>query len=342
MNFSLKQLAELTLSEIIGDESFVVSSVNTLDAAKPNEISFLANPRYLEELKKSNAGAFCISKNDPINENKNYLVSEDPSRTFQIIAEFILSKTQKLTGFENVHKSAVIHESAKISENVIIAPNACIDENASIGENTYIGAGSVIGPKVSIGNNCTIHPNVTIREGCIIKNNVILQPGCVIGSCGFGYTLSKQGTYEKLNQMGIVILEDDVEIGANTTIDRARFKATIIKKGTKIDNLVQIAHNVEIGSNTAIAAQTGIAGSTKVGSYVIIGGQVGITGHVIIDDQVMLATRSGVSKNLKKGKYRGSPAIDLQKYQRQYISQKNLEQSLKKIQDRLDQLEEKV
>jgi UDP-3-O-[3-hydroxymyristoyl] glucosamine N-acyltransferase len=196
-------------------------------------------------------------------------------------------------------------------------------------------------PNVKIKKNCIIHSNVVIRENTIINNRVIIQPGAVIGSCGFGYTF-ENFEYKKLLQLGNVILEDDVEIGANTTIDRARFSSTIIKKGTKIDNLVHIAHNVEIGSNCAIAAQTGIAGSSKIGNFNVMGGQVGITGHVKLDDQVMLATRSGVSKNLKKGKYRGSPAINLNDYNRNYIFQKNFKNILEKLEKKIASLEEKL
>lgn len=338
---TLKELALLTASKLIGDANFQISGVNTLDEASKNEASFLANPRYLDSMLKSKAGVICVDKKGELQDNKNYLVSDDPSKTFQEIIKFF-SKEKKLSGFVSIHKSAVIHKSAKIGKNVVILPNTVIDENVHIDDNTFIGASVYIGPNSSIGKDSTIHSNVTIREFSIIKDRVIIQSGAVIGSCGFGYLHQKDGTFKKLEQVGSVIIEDDVEIGANTCIDRARFKSTIIKKGTKIDNLVQIAHNVEIGENTAIAAQTGIAGSSKVGDYVIMGGQVGVTGHVEIESFVQLATRSGVSKNLKKGKFRGSPAIDLNDYNRQYITYKNLSKTLKKLEDKLSILEEKT
>ncbi len=338
---TLKELANITSSKLIGDANLQILGVNTLDEASCFEASFLANPRYEEAMTRSKAGVICINKKTKLKKGKNYLISNDPSKTFQEIIEFF-SKEKKLSGFKSIHKSVVVHENAKIAKNVVILPNSVIDENVIIDENTFIGASVYIGPNSSIGKSSIIHSNVTIRENSIIKNRVIIQSGAVIGSCGFGYLQQKDGSFKKLEQIGNVIIEDDVEIGANTCIDRARFKTTIIKKGTKIDNLVQIAHNVEIGSNTAIAAQTGIAGSSKIGDFVIMGGQVGITGHVEIDSFVQLATRSGVSKNLKKGKYRGSPAIDLNKYNRQYITYKNLSKTLKNLEEKLLNLEEKI
>ena len=345
---TLKELSELTSCELIGDENLQISGVNTLEEAFVSEASFLANPRYSDSMLQSKAGVICVDKNAKLQEKKNYLVSKNPSETFQEIIK-IFSKENKLTGFENIHKSSQIHKSAKIGKNVVILPNAVIDENVVIEDNTFIGAGVYIGPNSSIGRDTLIHANVTIREETIIKDRVIIQSGAVIGSCGFGYLHQKEGTFKKLEQIGIVIIEDDVEIGANTCIDRARFKATIIKKGTKIDNLVQIAHNVEIGKNTAIAAQTGIAGSSKFGDFVIMGGQVGVTGHVEIQSFSQIATRSGISKNLKKKdadikkrKYRGSPAIDMGEYNRQYVAYKNLSKTLKKLEDKLIFLEEKT
>lgn len=342
MKATLKKLAEITSSELIGDEDYEIFGVNTLERASKSEASFLSNPRYLDFLKTSNAGVICIDKNTSTESTKNYLICDDPSLAFQKLIQFFIPSEQYLSGFNNIHKTVVLHSSAQIGKNVTILPNTTIDQNVKIEDNTFIGSNVYIGPETQIGPNCIIHSNVIIREKCIIKGRVILQPGAVIGSCGFGYIQDKDGKYQKLKQIGQVIIEEDVEIGANTCIDRARFQSTIIKKGTKIDNLVQIAHNVEIGENTAIAAQTGIAGSAKIGNYVVMGGQVGITGHVELSDKVMLATRSGVSKNLKSGKYRGTPAIDLNEYNRQYITYKNLGKLLKEIEKKINLLEEKI
>ncbi|NGX28642.1 MAG: UDP-3-O-acylglucosamine N-acyltransferase [Candidatus Anoxychlamydiales bacterium] len=339
---TLKKLANLTSCKLLGDENIEISGVNTLEKASFKEASFLANPRYIDSLNDSKAGVICVSKNIQVDKTKNYLISEDPSNAFQKIAQFFLSNVDKKTsGFISIHESSVIHETAKIGKNVTILPNSVIDKDVKIDDNTFIGANVYIGARSSIGKECVIHSNVSIREGCSIKDRVILQPGVVIGSCGFGYLFTKENKYEKLAQIGSVIIEDDVEIGANTCIDRARFKDTIIKKGVKIDNLVQIAHNVEIGDHTAIAAQTGIAGSSKIGRYVVMGGQVGVTGHVKIADGSKFATRSGISKSLAKDNYRGSPAININQYNRQYITFKRLEKTLQALEDKIHALEEK-
>lgn len=329
--FTLKDLGAEIGAQLIGDPSHVISGVNTLEDAFPSDVSFLANPRYTEAMKKSKAGVICIAPGVPLPEGKNFFISTDPSRTFQQIAEILIPNG--VTGFSGIHPTAVIHETALIAPNVTIGPHAVIDRNVKIGEGTRIGPNVSIGFEVEIGENCHLHPNCVVRERCRLGNRVILQPGAIIGSCGFGYTPDKIGRHIKLEQLGIVILEDDVEIGANTTIDRSRFKATLIRKGTKIDNLVQIAHNVEVGENNIIAAQTGIAGSAKTGKYVMLGGQVGIVGHVELEDQVLVATRGGVSKSLKSGKYRGSPAIPISEYHRQEVHVRKLEEYVERIKE---------
>lgn len=338
--YILSDLAAKTAASFKGDPNFAVSGVNTLDEAGFEDVSFLANSRYFEAMKKSSAGVICIDPNTPTEEGKNYLIAENPSRVFQIIAELLLTKDSS-SGFTGIHPTAVIHPTAKIHPSATIGPYVVIDRDCVIGEKTILYPHVSVGPLVSIGAECVVYSSAVIREGCILKNRVTLQPGAIIGSCGFGYTMDSKGAYQKLEQLGIVILEDDVEIGANTTIDRSRFKATIIRRGSKIDNLCQIAHNVEVGEDNVIAAQTGIAGSSKTGKHVMLGGQVGIVGHVELDDQVMIATRGGVSKSLKKGKYRGSPAIPIHEYNRQEVFIRKLESyaaKIKELEDRLDKL----
>lgn len=331
-SYSLEELANLTNSKLIGDKTHLVNNVNSLESASSSDVSFLANSRYEEAMKTSQAGLFCVNPQTKLDEKKNYLISKDPSHTFQQIAEIFLPSDKLRSGFSEIHPTALIHFSAKIAKGVTIGPYAVIDQGATIEEGTIIGAHVFIGAQVRIGKNVHLYPNVTIREGSQIGNRVIIQPGAVIGSCGFGFLPDETGKFQKLQQLGIVILEDDVEIGANTTIDRARFKATIIKQGTKIDNLVQIAHNVEIGKNTAIAAQSGIAGSAKLGNNILLGGQVGVLGHVEVADFVMIATRGGVSKSLlKSGKYRGSPAIPLHEYNRQKVHVRQLKKYFEEV-----------
>jgi len=343
--FSLAELAARHAAQLavqlVGDPSQRITGVNTLEEATSVDASFLANPRYKEAMKQSKAGVICIDSQTPLIEGKNYLVSSNPTLLFQNIIALIYGASSAKSGFEGIHPTAVIHETAQIAPNVTIGPHAVIDRNVKIGAGSSIGPNVSIGFEVEIGTACQIHPNCTIRERCRLGNRVILQPGVVIGSCGFGYTLDSQGRHIKLEQVGIVVLEDDVEIGANTTIDRSRFKETMIRKGTKIDNLVQIAHNVEIGPHNVIAAQTGIAGSSKTGKYVMMGGQVGIVGHVELDDEVLIATRGGVSKSLKKGKYRGSPAVPLMEYQRQEVHVRKLEEYVERLKKLESQLSEK-
>lgn len=340
IQFTLDQLAALTAAKVVGNPATTITGVNTLDEASEGDISFLANPKYAEAMKLSLAGAVCVDSQTQCVEGKNYLLSENPSRTFQMIVELLLSSSQK-TGFTGIHPTAVIHPTALVDPSAHIGPYVVIDQGCKIGANTTLASHVSIGFGVEIGDNCFLHPSSVVRERCILKNRVILQPGAIIGSCGFGYTMDNKGTYQKLEQLGIVILEDDVEIGANTTIDRSRFKATIVRRGSKIDNLCQLAHNVEIGEDNVIAAQTGIAGSSKTGKHVMLGGQVGIVGHVILDDKVMIATRGGVSKSLKQGTYRGSPCIPIQEYNRQEVHIRKIESyaaRIKKLEEQLRSL----
>src|SRR3990170_3453512 len=295
--FSLGQLAELTKVKLTGDPDYIISGVEALDSASPKDASFLANSRYRSAMTNSKAGVICIDPSTPLVKDKNFLISEDPSRSFQIIVEALLFSKYNNSGFTGIHPTAVVHSGAKI------------------------------------GNDCVIHSHVVVRERCVIGNRVILQPGSVIGSCGFGYTTDAQGRHTKLEQLGYVIIEDDVEIGANTTIDRARFKSTCISRGTKIDNLVQIGHNVTLGQDNIIVSQSGIAGSVKTGRNVVLGGQAGVVGHLEIADYVMIATRGGVSKSINKpGKYAGGPVMSLAEYNRQQVY-------LRKISDYVKQIE---
>ncbi len=337
MPYLLKELAAVAAAKLVGDPECLIEGINTLDEAGQSDLSFLSNPLYNEAMKQSKAGAICIRPDAELPAGKNFLVSENPSATFQKIAELLLPP-DKGSGFTGIHPSAVIHPSVKLGAGVSVGPNAVIDRDVVIGANTVIGPNVSIGHEVQIGTECRFYANVVVRERCKLGDRVILQPGAVIGSCGFGYTQDKQGRHVKLEQLGIVIVEDDVEIGANTTVDRSRFKATIVRKGTKIDNLCQIGHNVEVGEHNVIAAQTGIAGSSKTGRYVMMGGQVGVLGHTEIEDEVHVATRSGVSKRLKKGKYRGSPAMPIADYHRQEVHVRRLEEYV----ERLKELEKKL
>ncbi len=337
--FTLKELADLTSSTLVGNANHTVSNVDALDSASYEDVSFLANPRYAEAMRHTQAGVVCVHTDTPLVPEKNFLISDNPSHTFQQIAEIILLSTHHFSGFQGIHPTAIIHPTAVIEEGVSIGPYAVIDQGVHIGKQTRIDAHVAIASGVQIGKECILFPHAVVRERCILGDRVILQPSAVIGSCGFGYITDAKGHHIKLNQLGIVILEDDVEIGACTTIDRARFKTTRIGKGTKIDNLVQIGHNVELGPHNIIVSQTGIAGSSKTGKHVILGGQAGVVGHVEIADNIMIATRGGVSKSItKSGKYAGGPAMPLAEYNR-------LQVHLRKVPDyaaRIDVLEKRL
>ncbi|MBS0628928.1 MAG: UDP-3-O-(3-hydroxymyristoyl)glucosamine N-acyltransferase [Verrucomicrobia bacterium] len=331
MSWPLWKLAEITGATLQGDPEYQIASVADLESATENDASFLSNPTYTPLLKKTAAGVVCVDKTTELLTGKNYLISSNPSLAFQKVAELLYGQ-RKPTGFNGIHPTAVIHPEAKIGPNVSVGPYAVIDAGAEIKANTIIGPFVYVGALVHVGENCLLHAHSIIREYCWLGNRVILQPGAVIGSCGFGYSTNEKGEHTKLNQIGNVIVEDDVEIGANTTIDRARFKTTRIARGTKIDNLVQIAHNVELGEHNILAAQTGIAGSTKTGRNVMMGGQVGVLGHIEIAPFTMIATRGGVGKSLtKSGKYAGSPVFSLGDHNRNQVHLRKIEEYAKRI-----------
>ena len=340
---SLERIAQLTSSQLVGNPLQLISNVADLESATFSDASFLSNPRYEQSMRNSLAGAIFIHSSAKLLDGKNFLLSDDPSLAFQKLVDHFYKDAMELTGFTDIHPTAVIHPTAHIGKQVAVGPHAVVDKAVIVGDKTSIGAGTYIGPSSKIGKECHIFPNVTIRERSQIGDRVILQPGCVIGSCGFGYITDKQGKHIKLNQVGTVVIEDDVEIGANTTIDRSRFKETRIKRGTKIDNLVQIAHGVTVGQDNIIVSQAGIAGSSETGRHVVLGGQVGLVGHIKLADGVMVAASSGVSKSIPQaGKYGGIPAVPLNEYNRNAVYLRNIERyidQIKSLEKRLEKLE---
>jgi UDP-3-O-[3-hydroxymyristoyl] glucosamine N-acyltransferase len=323
MTYTLSELADLTGAKLQGDPELAITDVADLASATESDASFLANAKYTPLLSKTKAGVICISEEQERNSEQNYLISPEPSRTFQKIAE-ALQAQRKSSSFTGIHETAVIHPSTEIGEDVTIGPYVVIDQDVQIGRGTVIAPHVTLYPGVQVGEDCHLHAKATVREYCSLGNRVTLQPGAVIGSCGFGYTTNERGEHSKLEQLGNVILEDDVEIGANTTIDRARFKTTRIGKGTKIDNLVQIAHNVELGEHNILAAQTGIAGTTKTGRNVMMGGQVGVVGHLEIGDFVMKTIH-------EKGRYAGSPVVPLAQHNKTQVHKRKLETYARRI-----------
>lgn len=309
----------MTLQEILRLVDGTTSSKNfelkingfaSLSDAQGGELSFFYSPRYLQELRQTKAAAVLVPLSFEEEHDSILIKVKDPSVAFDSIIA-ALAKHEEESPKRGVHPTAVVAPTVKLGHNVSIAAYVVIEEGAEIGDRTVIGAHTFIGARAKIGVDTLLHPHVTVREHCLLGNRVILHPGVVIGSCGFGYD-SKTGTHQKIPQIGIVQIEDDVEIGANTTIDRARFGRTHIGQGTKIDNLVQIAHNVVIGPHNIICAQVGIAGSTRTGAYVTLAGQVGLSGHIEIGDKATLGAQAGVSKNVGAGEIViGAPAKPL-------------------------------
>jgi len=308
MTFSLQELATLSGAELIGDPKLQITGAASLGEATPGEISFFANRKYIGLLRKTCASAIFVPPDfaEPISAAQVRV--SNPTKAFeQVLLKFAPSAVTFAPG---IHSTAIVDPSVQLGERVSIQPLAVIEAGTRIGDDTIVGAGSYIGHETVIGSACHIYPQVTIRERSKIGSRVIVHSGAVIGADGFGFEMV-DGRQEKIQQLGIVQIDDDVEIGANTTIDRARFGRTWIQEGAKIDNLVQIAHNVVIGKNTVIAAQSGIAGSVQIGQRVLIGGQVGVIGHIEIGDNTALGAQSGISKNISGGAWWASPAVPL-------------------------------
>jgi len=292
--------------ELVGDPTLKITSAASLVEATTGEISFFANRKYVGLLRKTRASAVFVPPDfaEPISAAQVRVAN--PAKAFEQVVLKLAPKP--ITFGPGVHPTAIIDPSAQLGERVSIQPHAVIEAGARIGDDTIIGAGTYIGHETVIGSACLIYPRVTIRERSRVGLRVIIHSGAVIGADGFGFEVV-DGRQKKLQQLGFVQIDNDVEIGANTTIDRARFGRTWIQEGVKIDNLVQIAHNVVVGKNSIIVAQTGISGSTRVGERVTMAGQVGIAGHVEIGDGTVIAGQSGVSKDLRGGVWFGYPAV---------------------------------
>ncbi|WP_277121012.1 UDP-3-O-(3-hydroxymyristoyl)glucosamine N-acyltransferase [Bacteroides ndongoniae] len=313
MEFSAKQIAAYIQGEIVGDENATVHTFAKIEEGIPGAISFLSNPKYTPYIYESKASIILVNKDFvPEHDIKATLIKVD--NAYESLAKLLTLYEQskpKLTGIDSL---AYIAPTAKVGQNVYIGPFAYIGDYAEIGDNTAIHPHATVSAGAKVGSDCILYPNVTVYHDCRVGNRCILHAGCVIGADGFGFAPTPEG-YEKIPQIGITILEDDVEIGANTCVDRATMGATIVHRGVKLDNLVQIAHNDEIGSHTVMAAQVGIAGSTKVGEWCMFGGQVGIAGHIHIGNKVDLGAQSGVPGNLKDGsRLIGTPPMELKPY----------------------------
>ncbi|MEN9298148.1 MAG: UDP-3-O-(3-hydroxymyristoyl)glucosamine N-acyltransferase [Bacteroidota bacterium] len=343
MQFTAAQIAMLINGQLEGDAQATVSSFGKIEEAVEGQISFLANPKYEDYLYSTQASIVIINQHLVLKQSiPNTLIRVPDAYTAfaTLLTKYQQMMTMQLHG---IQQPSYIHDSAKLGENVFVGAFAYLDEGVEIASNTKIFPGVILGKDVKVGNNTIIHAGVKIYHGCIIGNNVIIHAGAVIGSDGFGFAPQGNGTFQKVPQIGNVVIEDEVEIGANTTIDRATMGSTIIRSGAKIDNLVQIAHNVEVGCNTVIAAQTGVSGSTKIGKSVMIGGQTGIAGHITIADGSKINGQSGITKSIKEANrtLTGTPADDFTRFLRAQAQLRNLpdlEKRVKELEKMITQL----
>ena len=330
MEFSAEQIAGLINGRIIGDGNTFITGVSPIENGQKGHLSFVGQSRFAHYMDDTDCAVLIVSEN--LLEDKAYnpviIAVEDAYLSFQVLMNLYQEMQGRKTGIE---EGSFFHETAKVGEGVYIGAFTYVSEKAKIGDNTQIFPHVYIGKGVKIGKNCKIDSGARIYDYCIVGDNCVIHSNTVVGGDGFGFQPTAEG-FKKIPQLGNVIIEDDVEIGSNCSIDRATIGSTIIGKGTKIDNLIQIAHNVKIGQNNVIAAQAGIAGSTVIGDWNQIGGQVGIVGHIKIGNQVKIQAQSGVKSSAKDGEILyGSPAINYSDYRRNYVHFRNFTEIVKRI-----------
>ncbi len=337
----LGELAERLGAELRGDPGVEVRGVAPLDRAGADEVSFLSNPKYAPLLATTGAAAVIVAPGVEV-PGRAALVTENPYLAFARAVALLHPQELPRRGVE---PGAWIHPSARLGPDVTALSGCYVDEEAEVGDRTVLFPGAYVGRGARIGRDCVLYPNAVVREGCVLGDRVILQPGAVVGSDGYGY--ARDGSrHVKIPQVGIVVLEDDVEVGANTTIDRAALGETRIRRGTKIDNLVQIGHNVEVGEDCLIVAQVGVSGSTRVGNRVVLAGQVGLVGHIKIGDGAMVGAQSGVTGDVPAGAaVTGSPALPHREFLRiQPVVRRlpELRQKVRQLERRLAELEARL
>ncbi|RNC86298.1 MAG: UDP-3-O-(3-hydroxymyristoyl)glucosamine N-acyltransferase [Winogradskyella sp.] len=338
MKFTAQQIAGILDGSVVGDETIEVSKLSKIEEGTEGSLTFLANPKYKPYIYSTKASITIVNSNFEAEEelSTTLIKVEDAYAAFTKLLEYYNQIKLNKSGIEN---PSHVSESSKLGENIYIGAFSYIGDNVSIGDNVKIFPNSYVGDNVTIGDNSIVFSGGKIYSECVIGNNCVINSGAIIGADGFGFAPDEKGEYSKIPQIGNVILEDNVDIGAGTTIDRATLGSTIIRKGVKLDNQIQIAHNVEIGKNTVIAAQTGIAGSTKIGENCQIGGQVGIVGHISIGNNVKIQAQSGIGRNVKDNEVlQGSPALAYGDYNKSYVYFKNLPKIVKSI----NELEKKV
>ena len=342
MKFTAEQIATALNGSVDGDPAVEVSSLSKIEEGKPGTLSFLANPKYTPHIYQTAASIVIVNEDfKPEKEIKSTLIRvKDAYSAFAGLLDMYQQSKGKPSG---ISEKSHIAESAVIGKDVYIGEFVSIGENAMVGDNTQIYPNATIGNNCKIGNQTIIHAGVKIYEDCVVGNECHLHAGVVIGADGFGFAPNEDKSYKKVPQIGNVVIEDNVDIGSNTCIDRATLGSTIIRKGAIIDNLVQIAHNVEIGEHTAVAAQTGISGSTKFGSNCILAGQTGFAGHLTIANGTIVTAQSGVGRNIKQENtiYEGSPAFKHKDFQKSYIHFRRLNDLVNRVNELEKQLKEK-
>lgn len=345
--YKIAQIASLTGAELKGQADILVDNACGVQESNQSSVTFVDQKDYLKQALNSKAPVIVSSYQiyaelgSKLNSQKTFLLTDNPRRVYALAAAALTARPYQS---QKISKKAVIDQSAKLGKNLSIHPGVVIAENTKIGDNTILAPGVIIGPEVEIGANCLLHPGVIIERDSIIKKRVIIQSGAVIGSDGFGYATDSDG-HHKIPQQGNVIIESGVEIGANVTIDRGASGPTIIKRGSKLDNLIQIAHNVEVGEESLLISQTGVAGSTKLGKRVTLGGQAGVVGHIELADQTTAAARAMVTASTKKGDFiSGAPAQNHRQALKEQAYLRRLPkyiEKIKKLEQKLKELESK-
>jgi UDP-3-O-[3-hydroxymyristoyl] glucosamine N-acyltransferase len=343
MQFTAQQIADLINGKIEGDPNVAVSSFGKLEEATKGQLAFLANPKYEEYLYTTEASIIIINTSLLVEKQLNATLIRVPDAYSSFAVILTAYSEMAKANLNGIQEPSYISKSVKLGENVFVGAFTYLGNNVKIGDNAKIYPQVYLGDNVSIGANSIIYPGVKIHHDCVIEENVCIHAGCIIGGDGFGYAPQADGSFKKVPQIGNVVIEKNVEIGANTTIDRSTIGSTVIKEGAKLDNLIQVAHNVEVGMNTVIAAQSGISGSTKIGKNVMIGGQAGIVGHIQIADGSKINAQSGVAKSIKNPNtaVTGSPAYDYTLALRSQILSRNLpelEKRIKKLEQLVEQL----
>ncbi|MDD6890984.1 MAG: UDP-3-O-(3-hydroxymyristoyl)glucosamine N-acyltransferase [Bacteroidales bacterium] len=344
MEFTAKQIAAYIQGTIVGDEQATVHTFAKIEEGMEGALSFLSNPKYTHYIYSTKSSIVLVNKDfEPEHEISATLIKVD--NAYESLAKLMTLYEQSQPKRTGIDPLAYVAPTAKIGKDVYLAPFACVGDHAEIGDGTELHPHATVGRNAKVGSHCILYTHANVYHDCRVGDRCILHSGSVVGADGFGFAPSPNG-YEKIPQIGIAILEDDVEIGANTCIDRATMGATIVHKGAKLDNLIQVAHNVEIGSHTVIASQTGIAGSAKIGEWCMLGGQVGVAGHIKVGNRVSVGAQSGIPGNVKDGvQLMGYPAIDPKQFARSAAIYKKLPEmysELNRLQKEIEELKKQL